>query len=59
MFTLAELQEDPTLLIDLKEDTREECKLLGEVTNVTLYDVRTLLPWIVQDRCGYTPPCER
>jgi len=59
MFTLAELQEDPTLLIDLKEDIREECKLLGEVTNVTLYGVRTLLPWIVQDRCDYTPPCER
>ncbi|KAI9610292.1 hypothetical protein KEM48_002578 [Puccinia striiformis f. sp. tritici PST-130] len=39
MFTLAELQEDPTLLIDLKEDVREECELLGEVTNVTLYDL--------------------
>jgi len=59
MFTLDELQEDPTLLIDLKEDVREECELLGEVTNVTLYGVRTLLPWIVQDRCDYTPPCER
>jgi hypothetical protein len=41
MFTLSELKEDPTLLIDLKEDVREECELLGEVTNVTLYDVRT------------------
>ncbi|WAQ87180.1 hypothetical protein PtA15_8A81 [Puccinia triticina] len=38
MFTLTELQEDPTLLIDLKEDVREECELLGEVTNITLYD---------------------
>lgn len=39
MFTLTELQEDPTLLIDLKEDVREECELLGNVTNVTLYDL--------------------
>jgi len=41
MFTLDELQEDPTLLIDLKEDVREECELLGEVTNVTLYDLES------------------
>lgn len=40
MFTLKELQEDTTLLLDLKEDVREECALLGEVTNVVLYDVR-------------------
>ncbi len=39
MFTLAELEEDPTLLLDLKEEVREECEKLGEVTNVTLYDV--------------------
>ncbi|MBW0519588.1 hypothetical protein O181_059303 [Austropuccinia psidii MF-1] len=39
MFTLAELQEDPALLLDLKEDVREECELLGNVTNVTLYDL--------------------
>ncbi|GAA5930120.1 U2 snRNP complex subunit CUS2 [Sporobolomyces koalae] len=38
MFTLAELEEDPTLLLDLKEDVREECESLGTVTNVTLYD---------------------
>ena len=48
MFTLKELEEDPSLLLDLKEDVREECETLGEVTNVVLYDVRlqplTLLP---------------
>jgi HIV Tat-specific factor 1 len=40
MFTLKELEEDPSLLLDLKEDVREECETLGEVTNVVLYDVR-------------------
>ena len=40
MFTLAELEEDPSLLLDLKEDVREECATLGDVTNVVLYDVR-------------------
>jgi HIV Tat-specific factor 1 len=44
MFTLKELDEDPTLLLDLKEDVREECETLGEVTNVVLYDVGTILP---------------
>lgn len=39
MFTLAELEEDAALLLDLKEDVREECSTLGEVTNVVLYDV--------------------
>ena len=39
MFTLDELKDDPTLLIDLKEDVREECENLGVVTNVVLYDV--------------------
>ncbi|GAA5908516.1 hypothetical protein JCM8208_002652 [Rhodotorula glutinis] len=38
MFTLKELEEDATLLLDLKEDVREECETIGEVTNVTLYD---------------------
>lgn len=38
MFSLQELEDDPTLLLDLKEDVREECETLGEVTNVTLYD---------------------
>lgn len=39
MFTLAELDEDPSLLLDLKEDVREECESLGKVTNVVLWDV--------------------
>jgi len=38
MFTLGELEEDAALLLDLKEDVREECSSLGEVTNVVLYD---------------------
>lgn len=41
MFSLAELESDPALLLDLKEDVREECEALGKVTNVTLYDVRS------------------
>ncbi|KAK2750315.1 hypothetical protein FQN57_003795 [Myotisia sp. PD_48] len=38
MFTLAELEEDPAAILDIKEDIREECSKLGEVTNVVLYD---------------------
>ncbi|TCD64161.1 hypothetical protein EIP91_004474 [Steccherinum ochraceum] len=38
MFTAAELDEDASLLLDLKEDVRDECSSLGEVTNVVLYD---------------------
>ncbi|KAF8345816.1 hypothetical protein F5887DRAFT_137416 [Amanita rubescens] len=38
MFTLQELEEDASLLLDLKEEVREECSTLGEVTNVVLYD---------------------
>lgn len=38
MFTLKELEEDPTAILDLKEDIREECEKLGDVTNVVLYD---------------------
>lgn len=38
MFTLRELEEDASLLLDLKEDVRDECSSLGEVTNVVLYD---------------------
>ncbi|KAJ3123785.1 hypothetical protein HK101_006282, partial [Irineochytrium annulatum] len=30
--------EDPTLLIDLKEEVAEECGKFGEVTSVSLYD---------------------
>lgn len=39
MFTVQELEQDPTLLLDLKEEIREECEKLGEVTNVIIYDV--------------------
>ncbi|OHF01313.1 splicing factor u2af-associated protein 2 [Colletotrichum orchidophilum] len=38
MFTLAELEEDPAALVEIKEDIREECGKLGRVTNVVLYD---------------------
>ena len=38
MFTLQELEEDPTALIELKQDVREECEKIGEVTNVVLFD---------------------
>jgi len=38
MFTLRELEEDATLLLDLKDDVREECSNLGDVTNVVIYD---------------------
>ncbi len=49
MFTLKELEEDASLLLDLKEDVRDECSTLGEVTNVTLYDVRCFP--LHSDRC--------
>ena len=39
VFTLEELEEDASLLLDLKEDVRDECEALGKVTNVVLYDV--------------------
>ncbi|OLN88739.1 Splicing factor U2AF-associated protein 2 [Colletotrichum chlorophyti] len=38
MFTLAELEEDPAALLEIKEDIRDECAKLGNVTNVVLYD---------------------
>lgn len=38
MFTLQELEEDPAALLDIKEDIRDECAKLGEVTNVVLFD---------------------
>lgn len=44
MFTLQELDEDATLLLDLKEDVREEAETLGEVTNVQVWDVRPPCP---------------
>ncbi|KAJ5753158.1 hypothetical protein N7520_010075 [Penicillium odoratum] len=38
MFTLQELQEDVAAILDIKEDIRDECAKVGEVTNVVLYD---------------------
>ncbi len=38
MFTLQELEDDPAALLDIKEDIRDECAKLGEVTNVILFD---------------------
>ncbi|RKP12348.1 hypothetical protein BJ684DRAFT_11613, partial [Piptocephalis cylindrospora] len=38
MFTLKELDDDPELLFDLKEDIQEECAKLGEVAGVAVYD---------------------
>ena len=39
VFTLDEVKEDASLLLDLKEDVRDECENIGKVTNVVLYDV--------------------
>ncbi|SZE99764.1 unnamed protein product [Blumeria hordei] len=39
MFTLDELAEDSAVILDIKEDIREECSKLGEVTNVVLFDL--------------------
>ncbi|ORX47928.1 hypothetical protein BCR36DRAFT_355443 [Piromyces finnis] len=38
MFSVQELEEDPSLILDLKEDVRTECENFGEVTNVVLYE---------------------
>lgn len=38
MFGLEDLEKDVSLIIDLKNDVREECETLGDVTNVVLYD---------------------
>ncbi|BEJ14760.1 hypothetical protein CspHIS471_0405270 [Cutaneotrichosporon sp. HIS471] len=38
MFKLQELEEEPELLLELKEDVREEAETLGAVTSVVLYD---------------------
>ncbi|TLD23244.1 hypothetical protein PspLS_07552 [Pyricularia sp. CBS 133598] len=39
MFTLKELDEDPAALLEIKEDIRDECEKMGEVTNVVLFDL--------------------
>ncbi|RMZ77190.1 hypothetical protein DV738_g4492, partial [Chaetothyriales sp. CBS 135597] len=38
IFTLEELEEDPSAMLEIKEDIRDECSKLGEVTNVVLFD---------------------
>ncbi|OXH30985.1 HIV Tat-specific factor 1 [Cryptococcus neoformans] len=38
MFVLEELEKDPALLLELKEEVREEAATLGQVTSVILYD---------------------
>ncbi|OMJ15539.1 Splicing factor U2AF-associated protein 2 [Smittium culicis] len=38
MFTQKEIEEDVTLLIDLKEEIREECEKVGQVTNVKIFE---------------------
>ncbi|KAL8694345.1 MAG: hypothetical protein Q9218_000982 [Villophora microphyllina] len=38
LFTLKELEEDPAAMLDIKEDIREECAKIAEVTNVVLFD---------------------
>jgi HIV Tat-specific factor 1 len=38
MFSLAELEDDPAAVLEIKEDIRDECGKLGEVTNVVLFD---------------------
>jgi HIV Tat-specific factor 1 len=45
MFKLEELASDPALLLELKEDVREEAESLGQVTSVVLYDVRVYLSY--------------
>jgi HIV Tat-specific factor 1 len=39
MFKPSDLDKEPELLIELKEDVREEAETLGEVTSVVIYDV--------------------
>ncbi|WVO18299.1 hypothetical protein L204_106014 [Cryptococcus depauperatus] len=38
MFVKEDLEKDPSLLLELKEEVREEAKTLGQVTSVVLYD---------------------
>ncbi len=39
MFTLVELSAAPAALLDIKEDIRDECSKMGDVTNVVLFDL--------------------
>ncbi|KAL8891471.1 MAG: hypothetical protein Q9205_000567 [Flavoplaca limonia] len=38
MFTLKELEEDPAAILEIKEDIRDECAKVAEITNVVLFD---------------------
>jgi len=39
MFAPADIDKDPALLLELKEEVREECEAIGQVTACTLFDV--------------------
>ena len=52
MFTLKELAEDPSAILEIKEDIRGECGKLGEVTNVVLFDKEA--DGVVSVRCSTT-----
>jgi HIV Tat-specific factor 1 len=42
MFVPEQLEKEPELILELKEDVREEAESLGTVTSVVLYDVGRL-----------------
>jgi len=48
MFTLEELEEDAAAILDIKEDIREECSKLGDVTNVVSSFTKLLLHQLSQ-----------
>lgn len=54
MFVLEDLEKDPALLLELKEEVREEAETLGQVTSVILYDVRYHL--LMADFDAYNEP---
>lgn len=45
MFLLEDLEKEPELLLELKDDVREEAETLGAVTSVVLYDVSRRSIW--------------
>ena len=46
MFTPQELKDDPSLLLELKEDVREEAENMGDLINVVLDEVSSNLSWL-------------
>jgi HIV Tat-specific factor 1 len=46
MFAPADLDKDPALLLELKEDVRGECETMGQVTSCTLFDVSPLTTFL-------------